>query len=147
MSEAEQRRCRVGSVPPGIGALSIPTPPDNWRQYVAVYSWPEGDETIGFCNWIRHDEAYLEGGMCVRESAYRRLPREDFRAIREQGGIAHMMMSHAATELTDCKAMVVDLRFGYERTRHPHLIVKWFADVPVAERERLIESIAAIGPF
>ena len=144
-------------VPRDDAGLSIPTPPANWRQYVAVYSGPDGDETVGFCNWIKHGDVYLEGGMCVRERFYRRLPREEFRALRERGGLAQMMMAHAATELTDCKAwfgycgdakaMAVDLRFGYERTRHEKLIVKWFADLPAAERERLVESIAAIGAF
>lgn len=95
--------------------------------------------------------------MCVRENVYRRMPKEHFRACREQGGIAQMMMATAARELNDAvawfgycgdaKAMAVDLRAGYVRTRHPHLIVKWFRDIPKDEQERLIASIAAIGPF
>ena len=138
--------------------LAIPTPPRNWHQYVAMYRWPDGrEECVGFCNWIRHGDVYLEGGMCVREGVYRRLPREHFREIREHGGIAQMMMEAAARELNDAaawfgycgdaKAMAVDLRAGYVPTRHPHLIVKWFRDLPAPERERLIDSIAAIGPF
>lgn len=112
---------------------------------------------MGFCNWIRHGDVYLEGGMCVRENVYRRMPREHFRQCREQGGIAQMMMATAARELDDAaawfgycgdaKAMAVDLRAGYMRTRHPHLIVKWFREIAAHEQERLIESIAAIGPF
>jgi hypothetical protein len=138
--------------------LAIPTPAQNWRQYVARYRWDDGtEETVGFCNWIRHGDVYLEGGMCVRESVYRRLPREHFRACRERGGIAQMMMETAAGELDDCtawfgycgdaKAMAVDLRVGYQTTRHPHVIVKWFRDIPAAEREALVDAIAAIGPF
>src|SRR4051812_27713608 len=144
-------------VPRADAGLGIPTPVANWRQYVATWTWPEGPETVGFCNWIKYRDVYLEGGMCVRESFYRRLPREAFRALRERGGLAQMVMAHAATELTDCKAwfgfcgdakaMAVDLRFGYVKTGHPHLIVKWFADVPPAEQEALIDAIAAIGPF
>jgi hypothetical protein len=85
------------------------------------------------------------------------MPREHFREIRAQGGIAQMMMAAAALELDDApawfgycgdaKAMAVDLRAGYVPTRHPHLIVIWFRELPAAERERLIDSIAAIGPF
>lgn len=138
--------------------LAVPTPPENWRQYVARYRWPDGtEETVGFCNWIKHGEVYLEGGMCVAKTFYRRLPREHFAACRARGGVAQMMMETAARELTDCKAwfgycgdaraMAVDLRAGYERTRHEHLIVKWFRDLPAAERAALIEAIAAIGPF
>jgi hypothetical protein len=143
---------------PHDGGLAIPTPPADWRQYVAVYRWPGGrEETVGFCNYIKHGDVYLEGGLCVREAFYRRLPREEFRDIRERGGVAQMMMAHAARELTDCKAwfghcgdvkaMAAGLRSGYERTHQPHIIVKWFADLPAAERRRLIDSIAAIGAF
>jgi hypothetical protein len=145
-------------VPRNGCGLPIPTPPENWRQYVAVHRWPDGtEETVGFCNWIKHGEVYLEGGMCVKKSFYRRLPREEFRAIQARGGIAQMMMETAARELTDCKAwfgycgdakaLAVDLRAGYELTDHRFLIVKWFADVPANERRALIDSIAAIGPF
>ena len=144
-------------VPRDGSGLAIPTPPANWHQYVAQYRWPEGDETVGFCNFIRHGEVYLEGGLCVREGLYRRIPREEFASIRERGGIGQMIMAHAAGELADGKAwfahcgdgraMAIGLRSGFVRTRHPHVIVKWFADVPAAERERLVDSIAAIGPF
>jgi hypothetical protein len=145
-------------VPRDDAGLSIPTPPENWRQYVAIYRWPDGhEETVGFCNWIKYDEVYLEGGMCVRKSFYRRLPREHFRQAQAAGGVAQMMMATAAQELTDCKAwfgycgdakaMAVDVRAGYVPTAHKFLIVKWFADLPESERQKLIGSIAAIGPF
>jgi hypothetical protein len=145
-------------VPRRNAGLSIPTPPENWRQYVALYRWPDGrDETVGFCNWIKHGEVYLEGGMCVRKTFYRRMPKEHFRDCQAAGGIAQMLMETAARELTDCKAwfgycgdakaLAVDLRVGYVPTVHKHVIVKWFRDVPEAERRALIDAIAAIGPF
>lgn len=145
-------------VPRENAGLAIPTPPQNWRQYVAIYAWPDGrHETVGFCNWIRHGEVYLEGGMCVRKSFYRRLPRVHFRECQARGGVAQMMMEKAATDLTDCvawfgycgdaKALAVDLRVGYRPTRHRHVIVKWFRELPEPEREALVDQIAAIGPF
>ena len=95
--------------------------------------------------------------MCVRKSFYRRLPREQFRECNAAGGVAQLMMEQAARELTDCKAwfgfcgdakaMAVDLRVGYVPTEHRFLIVKWFRDLPEAERRELVRSIAAIGPF
>lgn len=112
---------------------------------------------MGFCNWVRHDDVYLEGGMCVRASFYRRLSRAHFRECSSLGGVAQLMMETAATQLNDCaawfgycgdrKAMIVDLRFGYVPTRFPHLIVKWFRTLPDEARDRIIESIAALGPF
>ena len=138
--------------------LSIPTPPERWHQYVATYRWPdERVETVGFCNWIRFGDVYLEGGLCVKESIYRQMPREHFAECRRRGGIAQMMMQTAEKELNDCKAwfgyvgdsksMAVTLRAGYERTHHRYVIVKWFADLPEEERRSLVESIIAIGPF
>jgi hypothetical protein len=145
-------------VPREHAGLSIPTPAANWRQYVALYDWPgAGEETVGFCNWIKHGEVYLEGGMCVRKGFYRRLPREHFRECQAAGGIAQLVMEQAARSLTDCtawfgycgdaKALAVDLRVGYVETPHRHLIVKWFREVTEEEKRRLIEEIARIGPF
>ena len=95
--------------------------------------------------------------MCVRKTFYRRLPRDQFRECNAAGGVAQLMMEQAARELTDCaawfgycgdaKALAVDLRVGYVPTRHKHLIVKWFRDLPQGEREALIDSIAKIGAF
>lgn len=145
-------------VPRDPCGLSIPTPPENWRQYVAVYTWPEGhEETVGFCNWIKYDEAYLEGGLCVRANFYRRLSREHFRECQAQGGIAQMLMMRAAQVLNDCdawfgwcgdpKALAVDLRAGFQTTDHKYLIVKWFRELPESRKAALIEKYTAIGPF
>jgi len=145
-------------VPRLHAGLTIPTPPENWRQYVARYRWPDGtEETVGFCNWIKHGDVYLEGGMCVQKTFYRRMPREHFRECQAQGGLAQMMMTAAARELTDCvawfgycgdaKALAVDLRAGYVETHRKYVIVKWFKPLPEQERTALIDSIAAIGPF
>jgi len=153
------RECfNAGFPEPRDNSLSVPTPPESWRQYVATYRWPDGEEeTVGFCNWIRHRDVYLQGGMCVRKTFYRRLPREQFRELQSRGGLAQMMMAAAERELDDCvawfgycgdaKALAVDLRAGYETTDRRYVIVKWF-DAPAApERRRIIDEIAAIGPF
>ncbi len=68
-----------------------------------------------------------------------------------------MLCALPALELNDCKAwfgfcgdpkaLAVDLRFGYELTKHDKIIVKWFAPLLAAEKEQLIDSIATIGPF
>lgn len=138
--------------------LPIDTASHRWHQYVAFYRWSETSfEPVGFCNWIRHGDVYLEGGMCVRRNFYRRLPREQWDACKARGGVAQIMMETAASELRDAvawfgycgdkQAYRVDARVGYEPTRHQHLIVKWFREVAGAERERLVDEIAAIGPF
>jgi len=63
-------RCRAT-----IAAWQSPRHLKNWRQYVAFYRWSESHfEPVGFCNFIRYGEVYLEGGMCVKKGFYRRLP-------------------------------------------------------------------------
>lgn len=138
--------------------LSVPTPTENWRQYVAVYRWPDGrEETVGFTNWIKFDEVYLGGGMCVRKNFYRRLSRDHFRECRAAGGVAQMILEASARSLTDCKAlfgycgdakaMAVDLRAGFTPTAYSHVIVKWPRPLPEAEAKALIDAVARIGPF
>jgi hypothetical protein len=138
--------------------ISVPTPPENWRQYVATYRWPDGvEETVGFCNWIRYRDVYLEGGLCVKRNFYRRLPRGHFRECQERGGLAQMMMAAGERELDDgvawfghcgdAKALAVGLRAGYETTKRRFIIVKWFKPLPERERIRLVDEIAAIGAF
>jgi hypothetical protein len=145
-------------VPREHSGLSIPTPPEHWWQEVAFYKWSETHlEAAGFCNWIRYADCYLCGGMCVRNNFYRRLPREHWVACRERGGIAQIMLEAAFHDLTDCtawfgycgdkKAYIVDIRSGYQPTRHPFVIVKWNADLADAQKRELEDRIAAIGPF
>ena len=143
---------------PHDNALPVPTPPRNWRQYVATYRWPDGrEETVGFCNWILWRRVYLGGGMCVQKTFYRRMPREQFAELQRRGGIAQMLLETAFRELEDCvgwfgycgdkKALAVDLRAGFQLTRHPLVVVKWRGDLPAAQREELVDAVAAIGPF
>lgn len=145
-------------VPRRDAGLAIETPPEDWRQFVAVYTWEDGKrETVGFCNWIRYADAYLEGGLCVRPTFYRRLPRARFLECKAAGGIAQLLMERAAGELNDCKAwfgycgdaksLAVTLRTGYQLTDHKYLIVRWFGETSEEDRRNLIAAIQRIGPF
>jgi hypothetical protein len=145
-------------VPPEASDQSSSARGGDWHQYVAFYKWSETNvEPVGFCNWIRHGDAYLEGGMCVRRNFYRRLPRPHWEECKLRGGIAQIMMETAAGELNDCaawfgycgdrKAFIVDTRFGYRPTDHRYVIVKWFRDLPAERKRELIDQVAALGPF
>ena len=145
-------------VPRDRSGLTIATPASGWSQYVALYRWPSGlFETVGFCNWIKHGEVYLEGGMCVEASFYRRLSRPHWKQCKSSGGVAQLLMQRAAEQLTDCvawfgycgdkKAMAVDKRLGYVATKHPYVIVKWFRTLSKRDEEALIEEIAKLGQF
>jgi len=138
--------------------LPIPTPPEAWRQYVAFYKWSDTTfEPVGFCNWIRYGDVYLEGGMCVRRNFYRRLPKEQWDACKARGGIAQIITQTAERELDDCfawfgycgdkKSYAVHARVGYQSTDRPYLIVKWFHEPDAQLKRELIDRTAAIGPF
>jgi hypothetical protein len=145
-------------VPRESAGLSIATPADQWWQQVAFYKWSEQHvEPVGFCNWIRYENCYLCGGMCVRANFYRKLPREHWAVCRDRGGIAQIMLETAFATITDClawfgycgdkKAYIVDIRAGYQPTRHRHLIVKWNGELGEADKRSLEDRIAQVGPF
>ncbi|MCY7389513.1 MAG: hypothetical protein LH481_15880 [Burkholderiales bacterium] len=145
-------------VPAGYRILETEIRPEDWHQFVAIYTWPDGTaECVGFCNWIKYKDIYLEGGLAVQKSFYRRLPKAHFADCAARGGIAQMVMETAATQLTDCvawfghcgdaKALKVDLRAGFIPTRHSYLIVKWMKALSAHDKQIWIDDIARIGPF
>jgi hypothetical protein len=145
-------------VPRDNCGLPIPTPPENWHQYVAFYKWPDQRiEPIGFTNWIRYEDVYLGGGMCVHPTFYRRLPKEHWLTCKAKGGVAQLIMETAATQINDTaawfaycgdkKASIVDARVGFRPTSREYIIVKWFRDVSPSEQEALEAKVGAIGPF
>jgi len=139
------------SLPPGSTL-----PP--WAQYVAFYRWDEDRlEPVGFCNFLPFEDAWLEGGLCVRRNFYARLPTGPSEECRASGGVAQMIMEAAARELDDCAAwfaycgdpqsLKVCMRCGYEATTHQYVIAKWFREGSPERRTELVERVAAIGPF
>jgi hypothetical protein len=145
-------------VPVSYRILDTEISVQDWRQNVAIYTWPDGtEECVGFCNWIRYKDVYLEGGLAVKKNFYRRLARPHFAECTARGGIAQIVMETAATELTDCvawfgycgdpKALRVDLRVGYVQLAHPYLMVKWMRELPAPEKQAWIDDVERIGPF
>ena len=145
-------------VPVSYRILDTQIQPEDWRQFVAIYSWPDGTaECVGFCNWIKYKDVYLGGGLAVQKNFYRRLAKPHFAECSARGGIAQIVMETAATKLTDCaawfgyvgdaKSMRVVLRVGYIRTEHQYLIVKWMRSLSASEQKARIDDITKIGPF
>ena len=145
-------------VPVAYRILDTQIEPENWRQFVAIYTWPDGTkECVGFCNWIKYKDVYLEGGLAVKKNFYRRLAKPEYLECSARGGIAQIVMETAATQLTDCvawfgycgdaKALRVDLRAGYVQIGHPYLIVKWMGALPDPLKQEWIDDVTRIGPF
>lgn len=145
-------------VPTAYRILDTQIQAEDWRQFVAIYTWPDGiSECVGFCNWIKYKEAYLGGGLMVQKNFYRRLSKAEFAECSGRGGIAQIVMETAHSQLTDCdahfgycgdlKALRVDLRAGYLPTDHPHLLVKWMRTLSPSQKQACIDDVLKIGPF
>ena len=149
---------RAFPVPVAYRLLDTEISPKDWRQFVAIYTWPDGsEECVGFCNWIKYKDVYLGGGLAVQKNFYRRLTKPEFTECSARGGIAQIVMETAFAQLTDCaanfgycgdlKALRVDLRAGYVQTDHPHLLVKWMRELSPTEQQAWIDDVKRIGPF
>lgn len=131
------------------------------RHFVLVYSPAPGEadppRVVAYVHQMKVDDLYLCGGMCVDERAYRRFPKWLFAAVREQGGLATIVTRDSVSMLGDCtavfghvgepRARAADLRTGFVDTDREHLMVIWRQALPTAEKQRIVDQVAALGPF
>ena len=137
--------------------------PDYPRHFVLEY-FPSGvgrgaadAQVVAYTHQMAFGEVYLGGGMCVDERAYRRFPKWLFQAVRDEGGLATLVSKGSIAQLGDSpacfghvgepRARQADIRTGFVDTGHPHLMVFWRGEVDASEKRRLIDKVAAFGPF
>ena len=131
--------------------------PDFPRHFVLRYVAGGEPVPLAYLHFTPWEGCYLGGGMAFDERVYRRLPPAHRARIRESGGVMEFLHRRIRQRLADAIALFghvgepraerVDLRSGYERTAHPHVIVCWQRPLPPAEREALLARVAALGPF
>lgn len=117
-------------------------PPAEPLHYVAFEHLSPGRFAVaGYYHVTYRDDYALVGGLCVAP-AYRgrrvgeRLERAAFAEPRgAKAFFAHVGDPRRAN------------RLGFEDTRHPHLVVFWVRPLSPEEGERLIDTVAALGPF
>lgn len=131
------------------------------RHFVLVHSPEPGSgappEVVAYVHQARHGDSWLCGGMCVDEGAYRRFPRWLFEAVRGEGGLATIVTRDSVAMLGECaavfghvgeaRARAADLRTGFVDTDREHLMVIWRRALTDAEKRRLVDEAAALGPF
>ena len=132
-------------------------PPDFPRHFVVRYTSGQREITVGYVHYTRFEDAYLGGGLCIDDRAYRRLSREHRDALRAAGGIAEQLLRHTLAELAHANAIFayvgdirserVNFRVGFVRTGETHLIVYWPRPLADAQQRALIQKVAALGPF
>jgi GNAT superfamily N-acetyltransferase len=115
---------------------SLPT------HYVAfVRTAPGRLAAVGYYHVSYCGEYALVGGLCV----------DPVMRKRGVGELLERFVYQDAGDTTAYFAYVGDparaRRVGFVDTGQPHLLVCWMKDVAPAERERLISTVAALGPF
>ena len=131
--------------------------PDFPRHFILRYIAGGPPVPLAYAHFTPWEGSYLGGGMAFDERAYRRLAPDHRARIRAAGGVTEFLLRRIRQMLPDAIALFghvgepraerVDLRSGYERTRHPHLIVCWQRPLPEAERDAILSRAAAVGPF
>src|SRR5262249_22945864 len=133
-------------------------PPDYPKHYVAFYrATPARFVAVGYVHHSTWEDVYLCGGMVIDDRAYRRIPAAHRKIIRDAGGIAEKMLRDTFARLAhapaiwgyvgDKQALDVDLRAGFIRTDHPHIIVRWNRELPEDEKTARMGRVVALGPF
>ena len=134
---------------------SLPNYP---RHYVAFYG-PDSlkFQAVGYVHYTAFEGAYLCGGLCIDDRAYRRIPEQHRRLIKAAGGIAEQLLRYTFRDLVaaaalfgyvgDTRSERVNLRVGFQHTGIEHLIVHWNKPLPDSEKAAWLRKIAALGPF
>jgi hypothetical protein len=100
----------------------------------------------------------LGGGVCVDDRVLRRLPFAARRSLHAVGGLYQHTLRWSLQHFGPrCRAMFgycgdvlaerADLAVGFEKTRHPHLLIYCPAPLPDDEREALVAIAHAASPF
>lgn len=141
-------RRKFGDPPPAVG-----------RHFVSLVRAEEGHlHVLGYTHFMPFDSVMLGGGACTDERVLRLLSRPQRNAISVEGGAYYLLLSFAIGRLRQrCEALFgycgdkraedVDLRAGFKRTTHKHLLALFAEGVPPSRQQRLVESVAALGPF
>jgi len=135
------------------------TLPDYGRHLVALYRHDAFRFTpLGYLNILPHATVALVGGGSVDGRAFADVPAESGRRIRDAGGVLYCLLTHAFAAMAadfeaffgycgDARAEEVDLKAGFDYTRHPRLLANFHRPLDAARRERLTDEVFALGPF
>ena len=131
--------------------------PDFPRHFVLRYVGGGTPVPLAYAHFTPWHGCYLGGGMAFDERVYRRMASAHRARIRAAGGVTEFLLRRIRALLADAIALFghvgepraerVDLRAGYERTAHPHVIVCWQRELPPSERDALVARVAALGSF
>jgi len=133
--------------------------PDFPRHFVAFARTADGSSrVVGYIHYSAWETVgWLCGGLCVDRDAYALVAPADAAAWKRAGGIGEIILRDTFARLTDRIAIFGycgdarqwehDLNVGFVPAGPPRLLVHWNRPVEAPEQARLIERVAALGPF
>jgi len=133
--------------------------PDFPRHFVAfARDAAGGAKVVGYIHYTAWEaDGWLCGGLCVDVDAYASAMPGDAAAWKRAGGIGEIILRDTFARLTDRAAIFGycgdarqwqhDLNVGFEPAGPPRMLVHWNREVPAEARARMIERVAALGPF
>jgi hypothetical protein len=131
--------------------------PDFPVHYIAAMALGDGG-VVGYMHMTERDGLRLCGGLCVDETAYRRMSPEAIDAIRGAGGVARLMMLLATADCGDSIATLaysgskqsvrIGVGFGFERIVEPYTYAFWHLDpLPAEVRDSVVARARQMGAF
>lgn len=139
-----------------FGCDSFPQTP---KHFVAFFKQADGSLlTLGYVHFEMWQQQALCGGLVIDERAWRLLPAPERMLLRQQGGVAEMLLRASFDQLPDDliaiwgyvgdkQAEKVDLRVGFRHTPVEHVMVIWRSDSSDAEKALWLQKVADLGPF
>lgn len=135
-------------------------PPPDFPLHVLAYLGDDGDASRLLCyvHFTAHQGALFGGGACVDARVLKRASAAERALVAQRGGAYFATLSWAVRHLAtradaifgycgDPSALRTDLRAGFERTAHPHLLAYWTRPLPDERKAALIATAHAVGPF
>lgn len=113
---------------------------------------------LSYANFAQNENVILVGGAVTNGKAFEHVDPQHATRLREMGGPYLQLLRFGFAKFADqCdayfgytgdeRALEVDLKAGFEHTRHQYLIVNFHKPLPDATKEELIQKVHAIGPF
>ncbi|NLD15350.1 MAG: hypothetical protein GX665_09735 [Gammaproteobacteria bacterium] len=139
-----------------FGCDSFPETP---RHFVAFFRQRDGSQlALGYVHFEMWQQQALCGGLVIDERAWRHLPTAERALLRQQGGVAELMLRASFDMLPqnlmaiwgyvgDKQAEKVDLRVGFRHTGADKIMVIWRNDPGEQEKQRWLQKIIDLGPF
>ncbi len=133
--------------------------PDHPHHFITLYKAADGTLHVASYGHVTHYQGIgLGGGSCTDERVLRLMSAADRAALRAAGGMHCLLIrfifetfaQYAPILFAYCgdnRAELVDLRAGFEKTAHRHLLRRVLAPLSDAEVIEYTTRAAAIGPF